>query len=84
MDVEEPAFKITSMPFVCNECKKHEAMITCLKRENEALRKENAELKAEKPLTSFSYDNIWPKKQIFKRLTGLSNNFVDPGEHREN
>ena len=91
MDIEEPAFEITSsMPFACDECKKHEAIITDLKKENEALRKENAELKAEKSLTNFSYDNISLKEHLFKSLTGLPKasfdtlwNFVDPGEHCE-
>ena len=56
----------------------------------EALRKENAELKAEKSLTNFSYDNISLKEQLFKSLTGLPKtsfdtflDFVDPGEHCE-
>ena len=91
MYIEEPAFEITSsMPFACDECKKHEAMITDLKKENEALRKENAELKAEKSLTNFSYDNISLKEHLFKGLTGLPKtsfdtlwNFVDPGKHCE-
>ena len=68
----------------------HEAMITDLKKENEALRKENAELNAEKSLTNFSYDNILLKEQLFKSLTGLPKtsfdalqNFVDSGEHCE-
>ena len=72
MDIEEPAFEITSsISFAYDECKKHEAMITDLKKENEALRKENAELKAEKPLTNFSCDNISLKEQLFKSLIHL-------------
>ena len=90
MDIEEPAFKITSMPFGCDECKKHYAMITDQRKENEALRKEIAELKAEKSLINFSYDNISLKEQLFKSLTGFPKtsfdtlwNFVDPGKHCE-
>ena len=90
MDIEEPAFEITSMPYACDECKKHEATIIDLKKENEALRKENAELKAEKSLTNFIYDNISLKEHLFKSLTGLPKasfetlwNIVDPGEHCE-
>ena len=44
------------MSFAYDECKKHETMITDLEKKNEALRKENAELKAGKSLTNFSYD----------------------------
>ena len=40
--------------FLCDECRKHEAMINGVKKENKALRKENAEHKAEKSLTNFS------------------------------
>ena len=40
--------------FLCDECKKHEAIINGVKKEKKALRKENAELKAEKSLTNFS------------------------------
>ena len=92
MDIEESTFEITSsMPFVFDECKKHEAMmITDLKKQNKALRKENAEFKAEKSLTNFTYDIISLKKQLFNSLTGLPKgsfdtlwNFVDPGEHCE-
>ena len=47
MDIEESSFEITSsIPFACDECKKHKAIITDLKKENEALRKENVKLKA--------------------------------------
>ena len=60
------------------------------KKKNEALRKENARLKAEKSLTNFSYDNISLKEQLFKSLTGSPKtsfdtlwNFVDAGEHCE-
>ena len=52
-------------------------MITDLKKENEALRKENAELNAEKSLTNFSYDNILLKEQLFKSLTGLPKTSFD-------
>ena len=39
MDIEETTFKIaSSIPFVCDECKKHEAMITELRKGNEALK----------------------------------------------
>ena len=69
MDFEEPKFKITSsMSFAS---KKYEAMITDPKKENESLTKENAELKAEKSLTNFSYDNISLAEQLFKSLTGI-------------
>ena len=40
--------------FFCDECRKHEAMINSVNKENKALRKENAELKAEKSLTNLS------------------------------
>ena len=78
MDIEEPAFEITSsMPFACDECKNHQAMITDLKKENEVLRRENAQLKAEKSLTNFSYDNISLKEHLFKSLTGLPKTSFD-------
>ena len=53
--------------------KKHKAMITDLKKENVALRKENAEFKAEKSLINFSYDNISLTEHLFNSLTGVSN-----------
>ena len=84
MDIEEPAFEITSsVPFACHECKKHEAMSTDLKKENEALRKKKAEVKAEKSLTNFSYDSISLKEHIFKSLIGLPKTSFDTGEHCE-
>ena len=84
MDIEEPTCEITSsMPFACDECKKHEAMIADLKKENQALREmQNLKLK--------KIYNISLKEQLFKRLIGLSKtsfdtlwNFVRPGEYCE-
>ena len=59
MDIEEPTLEInSSIQFVCDKCEKHEVIITDIQKENEASRKENAELKAEKLLTKFSSDII--------------------------
>ena len=45
MDIKEPTLEITSsIAFVCDKCEKHEVIVTDIKKENEALRKENAEL----------------------------------------